>query len=61
MAVWSKTLRVLWKLCGLTEAQCAVVNTLFIEVLLLWILFIESFVTVDLLFVHDLANTSHYE
>jgi len=29
----------LWKLCGLTEAQCAVVNTVFIEVLVLWIWF----------------------
>jgi len=36
---WSKTLRLLRKLCGLAEAQCAVVDTLFTEVLLLCIWF----------------------
>ena len=29
----------LWELCGINEAQCAVVNTVFIEVLALWIWF----------------------
>ena len=36
---WNKILSLVWKLCGLTKAQCAVVNTMFIEGLTLWIWF----------------------
>jgi hypothetical protein len=35
----------LWELCGLTEAQCAVDNTVFMEGLVLWIWFFSWFGT----------------
>jgi len=40
--VWSKILCLVWKLFGLTEAQGAVVNTVFVEVLAYWYLVLIS-------------------
>ena len=39
---WSNILSLVWKHCGLAEAQCAVVNTVFIEVLAYWHLVLIS-------------------
>jgi hypothetical protein len=44
----SKILSLVWELCGLTEAQCALVPTIY-----------RSFGIVDLVLLHDLTKGLH--